>query len=131
VRQDHLVDGGCEVLRVIWAQLWDEPALAARVDRGRRRAQARRASAARGRRPTHIPSRDPHALRRSAGVSTIRSRNSGSVSSQHERIDERPEAIGARGSVVVGEGVSRWGQGPRSGPRPPSAPGPVSPRSPS
>jgi very-short-patch-repair endonuclease len=40
-RHDRIIEGGYEVLRVTWAQLWDEPALRARVMQALRRAERR------------------------------------------------------------------------------------------
>jgi very-short-patch-repair endonuclease len=44
-RQDLLVEAGYEVIRITWADLWDEDALARRILRALRRAQRRRAAA--------------------------------------------------------------------------------------
>ena len=41
-RQDRISEAGYEVLRITWAQLWDEAALRSRIARARSRAQARR-----------------------------------------------------------------------------------------
>jgi very-short-patch-repair endonuclease len=41
VRHDHLVEAGNVILRVVWGDLWDEPALGARVHRALRRAPAK------------------------------------------------------------------------------------------
>jgi very-short-patch-repair endonuclease len=40
-RQDRIAEAGYEVLRVTWAQLWDEPRLRARVTQALRRAERR------------------------------------------------------------------------------------------
>ncbi len=43
-RQDRISEAGYEVLRITWAQLWDEAALGHRITRARARARARRAT---------------------------------------------------------------------------------------
>lgn len=41
-RHDRLVEAGYEVIHVVWAELWDEPALSRRVNRALRRKRGRR-----------------------------------------------------------------------------------------
>jgi very-short-patch-repair endonuclease len=43
-RHDRLVEAGYEVLHVVWAELWNEPALRARIDRALQRTRLRAAS---------------------------------------------------------------------------------------
>lgn len=47
-RQDRISEAGYEVLRITWAELWDEAALQHRVARARARALARRGATPRG-----------------------------------------------------------------------------------
>lgn len=43
-RHDRLVEAGYEVIHVVWAELWDEPALRARIHRALQRSRLRSAS---------------------------------------------------------------------------------------
>jgi very-short-patch-repair endonuclease len=43
-RHDDIAECGYEILRVVWAELWDEPRLSVRVNKALRRASARRAA---------------------------------------------------------------------------------------
>jgi hypothetical protein len=41
---DRLVEAGYEVIHVVWAELWTEPALRSRIDRALQRSRLRAAS---------------------------------------------------------------------------------------
>lgn len=43
-RHDRLVEAGYEVIHIVWAELWDEPTLRARINRALRRSRLRSAS---------------------------------------------------------------------------------------